>query len=97
MKKIAKVSMFAALLVAAYLGLWPVPIVPVSWTAPTPPGYTGVHAVNQRLAGARQIALGGEVGPEHVLAGPDGKLYRRPGACWNTIRPARPCGWWPAA
>ncbi|MES2164610.1 MAG: SMP-30/gluconolactonase/LRE family protein [Pseudomonadota bacterium] len=75
MKKIAKVSMIAALLVAAYLGLWPVPIVPVSWTAPTPPGYTGIHAVNQRLAGAQQIVLGGEVGPEHVLLGPDGKLY----------------------
>ncbi len=67
--------MIAALLVAAYLGLWPVPIVPVSWTAPTPPGYTGIHAVNQRLAGAQQIVLGGEVGPEHVLLGPDGKLY----------------------
>ncbi|WP_254452155.1 SMP-30/gluconolactonase/LRE family protein [Duganella vulcania] len=75
MKKIARVSMFAALLAAAYLSLWPVPIVPVSWTAPAPPGYTGIHAVNQRLSGLRQIALGGEVGPEHVLAGPDGKLY----------------------
>ncbi|MYM90309.1 SMP-30/gluconolactonase/LRE family protein [Rugamonas sp. FT82W] len=67
--------MLAALIAAAYLSLWPVPIVPVSWDAPAPPGYTGVHAVNQRLTGLRQIALGGETGPEHVLAGPDGKLY----------------------
>lgn len=67
--------MFAALIVAAYLSLWPVPIEPVSWTSPPPPGYTGPHAANTRLAGLRQIPLGDEAGPEHVLAGPDGQLY----------------------
>ena len=67
--------MFAALIAAAYFSLWPVPIEPVSWSAPAPPGYSGAYAANQRLAGLRQIALGGETGPEHVLAGPDGKLY----------------------
>lgn len=58
-----------------YLCLWPVPATPVSWPAPTPPGYTGVYAPNTRLAGLRQIALGGELGPEHIALGPDGKLY----------------------
>lgn len=63
------------LVLASYLGLWPVPIEPVSWDAPTAPGYTGVHAANSKLAGVQHIDLHGEIGPEHVLAGPDGKLY----------------------
>jgi YD repeat-containing protein len=60
---------------AAYLLLWPVPVEPVSWHAPTAPGYAGVHAVNTRLANLRTIAIGQEVGPEHIAFGPDGKLY----------------------
>ncbi|RSZ56323.1 SMP-30/gluconolactonase/LRE family protein [Massilia atriviolacea] len=63
------------LALALYMGLWPVPIDPVAWDAPAAPGYTGAHAVNSKLANARRIDLHGEVGPEHVLAGPDGKLY----------------------
>jgi hypothetical protein len=60
---------------AAYLCLWPVPADPVSWQAPMPPGYTGEHAENTRLAGLRMIDLGGEAGPEHIAIGPDGKIY----------------------
>ncbi|HEX8615750.1 MAG TPA: SMP-30/gluconolactonase/LRE family protein [Telluria sp.] len=62
-------------MLASYLGLWPVPIDPVSWDAPAAPGYTGAHAVNRKLADVQRIDLHGEVGPEHVLEGPDGKLY----------------------
>jgi len=58
-----------------YLCLWPVPAAPVAWPAPTPPGYTGAYAANTRLAGLHRIELGGEVGPEHIAVGPDGKLY----------------------
>lgn len=61
--------------VAAYLCFWPVPIEPVSWQAPTPPGFTGPYAPNTRLAGLRAIDIGNEVGPEHIAIGPDGKLY----------------------
>ena len=61
--------------VAAWLCFWPVPAEPVAWQAPTPPGFTGAFAPNTRLAGLRTIDLGGEVGPEHVALGPDGKLY----------------------
>jgi len=61
--------------VAAYLCFWPVPAEPVSWSAPTPPGYTGAHAPNTRLSGLRAIDIGNEVGPEHIAIGPDGKLY----------------------
>jgi len=67
--------MSLVLLLAAYLCLWPVPIEAVSWDAPAPSGLNGAQVVNDRLAAAHRIALGGEAGPEHVTAGPDGKLY----------------------
>ncbi len=60
---------------AAYLCLWPVPIEPVSWEAPMPPGYTGAFAVNNKLAGLTLIPLGTEEGPEHIVLAKDGKLY----------------------
>ena len=60
---------------AAYLTLWPVPIKAVRWNAPVAPGYSGPHAVNDRLAGLNIIPLGSEEGPEHILIGPDGMLY----------------------
>ncbi len=65
----------AVVAVAAYLAVWPVPIQPVAWTAPAAPGYQGVHAPNQRLAQLNIIDLKGEVGPEHIAFGKDGKLY----------------------
>lgn len=60
---------------ALYLFFWPVPAEPVFWQAPTPPGYTGAHAPNTGLAGLRTIDIGNEFGPEHMVIGPDGKLY----------------------
>ena len=63
----------AALL--TYLLAWPVPIEPLHWSAPAAPGYTGPHAVNQKLANLKLISLGAESGPEHIAIGPDGKLY----------------------
>lgn len=58
-----------------YLGFWPVPVEPVSWQAQTPPGFTGAYAPNTRLAEIKIIDTGAEFGPEHILIGPDGKLY----------------------
>ena len=75
---IARTAGGAALVVAAaaaYLCFWPVPAEPVAWAAPTPTGFTGPFAPNTRLASLRMIDLGGEVGPEHVAIGPDGRLY----------------------
>jgi hypothetical protein len=63
------------LALAAYLSLWPVPIQPISWKAPAAPGYTGVHAVNNRLTGPQLVSLGTEEGPEHIVLARDGKLY----------------------
>ncbi|MFM7797909.1 MAG: SMP-30/gluconolactonase/LRE family protein, partial [Planctomycetota bacterium] len=68
----------AGLVLAAsvvYLTTWAVPVAPVAWQAQPSIGYTGVHAVNTRLAGLRRIDLGDHKGPEHVAIGPDGMLY----------------------
>jgi len=75
MKKIVLTIVVILLLLAAYLTLWPVPIEPVSWNAPMPPGYSGPHAVNTKLANLKMISLGTEEGPEHIAIGKDGKLY----------------------
>lgn len=75
MKTIAWISAAIVLALAAYLGLWPVPIQPVSWQAPSFAGYTGVHAPNTLLANLQRISLGTEEGPEHIVLGRDGKVY----------------------
>jgi sugar lactone lactonase YvrE len=75
MKKIAVSIALVALALAAYLALWPVPVQPVGWRAPVDTGYTGVHTANHLLTGLQTVALGGEAGPEHIVLGPDGKLY----------------------
>src|SRR6185436_2803167 len=64
----------AVLALMGYLCVWPVPIDPVSWDAPTATGYVGAYAPNTRLVGLRAIEIGNEVGPEHIAIGPDGKL-----------------------
>jgi sugar lactone lactonase YvrE len=75
MKKTYWVPMFLAFVVTAYLALWPVPIKAVTWHAPATSGLTGTFVANTRLANAKNIVLNGELGPEHVMLGPDGKLY----------------------
>jgi sugar lactone lactonase YvrE len=75
MKKAALIFALIVLALVAYLSLWPVPIEPVSWNAPTAPGYVGPHAVNNKLAGLKMISLGADEGPEHIAVGKDGKLY----------------------
>ena len=75
MKKAVSILALLVLGLVAYLCLWPVPIQPVGWNAPAAPGYGGVHAVNNKLAGLQLISLGAEAGPEHVVLARDGKLY----------------------
>jgi sugar lactone lactonase YvrE len=75
MKKAISLLAIAVLALVAYLSLWPVPIEPVSWNAPSAPGYSGPHTVNKLLANLKMISLGTEVGPEHVVLAKDGKLY----------------------
>ena len=75
MKKVALAISVPIAVVVAYLGLWPVPIEPVVWNAPTEPGYVGPFAVNNKLANLKMISLGAEEGPEHIVIAKDGKLY----------------------
>jgi sugar lactone lactonase YvrE len=75
MKPLLKLIALLLVLGLAYLLLWPVPVHPVSWNAPKAPGYQGPHAVNDKLSQLTLIDLHGEEGPEHIMIGPDGKLY----------------------
>ncbi len=73
---IVLISFFLFLLAGlAYLLLSPVPINPVAWQATPFVGYSPPHARNEKLTPLQHIDLSGETGPEHVVQGPDGKLY----------------------
>lgn len=52
------------IVILGYLLLWPVPIAPMSWQAPTSNGFSGQFAENTRLSGLTLIALGSDNGPE---------------------------------
>ena len=75
MKKILYGLAALVAVAVAYLLLWPVPITPTAFNLPKALGYVGPHAVNTKLANLTIIDLKGEVGPEHIMIGPDGKLY----------------------
>ena len=75
MRLLFKLLALVLVLGFSYLLLWPVPVQPVAWHAPKAPGYQGPHAVNDKLSQLTFLDLHGEEGPEHILIGPDGKLY----------------------
>lgn len=58
----------------AYLLLWPVPVEPMAWQAPTNTGFNGAFAQNHKLAGVEIITLEDTHGPE-ALALMDNILY----------------------
>lgn len=61
--------------VLLYLLLWPVPIEPVSWDAPTDRGLQDPFEQNDQLGSAFPIDLGDFEGPEDATIGRDGNLY----------------------
>ena len=62
MKGFLSFLLLGSLLLAGYLLLWPVPIEPAAWSPPANPGWTGVYAQNQQLAGVQRRRLGGPHG-----------------------------------
>jgi sugar lactone lactonase YvrE len=61
--------------IAVYLLVWPVPIEPVAWQAPTDSGFVDPFASNNLLEGATAIDLGSHEGPEDATLGHDGLVY----------------------
>lgn len=72
---IRSVAATLAVLVAAYLLAKPVPISPVSWEAPSNPGYTGVFAANEKLSAMELLPIGEDVGPEAIAVDREGRAY----------------------
>jgi sugar lactone lactonase YvrE len=62
-------------LAAVYLLVWPVPVAPVAWDAPTGPGYVGPFARNDRLKALETVSIGDNHGPETVALAADGRIY----------------------
>lgn len=62
-------------LAIAYLVLWPVPINPVAWEAPSNVGYVGPFAPNTRMSNPKRISLGGHTGPEDIAISAMGLAY----------------------
>lgn len=58
---------------AAYLMLWPVPILPARWTPPEAPALAGPYAPNETLAGIERLDVG--LGPESVAVAASGKVF----------------------
>lgn len=75
LRKAFGVLFVGVVIIALYLAFSPVPIDPVGWEAPKDAGYAGPHAVNTRLSNLRQLSLGAESGPEHVVLAADGFLH----------------------
>ncbi len=66
LKQIGLLLLALVLVLAAYLLLWPVPIEPVAWKAPSNNGYNGQFSVNNKLAGLQRLSIGDHHGPEDV-------------------------------
>lgn len=75
MKKLLWIVFLLVLAVVAYFLLWPVPVDPVAWKAPSNPGYTGPFAVNHRLKGIETLALANHHGPEDIALDSSGRIY----------------------
>jgi len=64
-----------AVLLLAYLLLWPVPIDPAAWTPPAAPEMTGVFEPNELLASVERLGAGAGTGPEDVAVDDQGRIY----------------------
>jgi sugar lactone lactonase YvrE len=65
----------AAVAVAAWLALWPVPIEPTSWKPLPAPSRTGVLAPNDRLRGVARLGASEAAGPEATAIDAQGRPH----------------------
>lgn len=75
LRKVFFVPAVMLLFCLVYLFTAPVPVEPVSWSAPQTNGYTGVFTTNHSLNDLSHISLEGEDGPEYMALASDGLLY----------------------
>ncbi|TWG97943.1 sugar lactone lactonase YvrE [Mesorhizobium sp. J18] len=75
MRRVGWLLLALAVVLAAYLAFWPVPIQPVPWTAPRDPGYSGVYAPNNMLIAMKRLPLEGRFGPESAAVAQNGDVY----------------------
>ena len=75
MKRALQFGAALLLVVLLYLGLWPVPVEPVAWNAPTSRGLVDPFAPNDLLQAATSIDLGALEGPEDATLGRDLYVY----------------------
>ncbi len=70
-----RIALGLGLVGLAYLLFWPVPVDPVAYDPPEPPGFTGDFAENRALDSLDLIALpDGQIGPEDIAILPDGSV-----------------------
>lgn len=76
------IALGAVIALVLYFLLWPVPIRPVAWEAPSNPGYTGLFAANERLTAMQPVDVLGELGPESIATDEAGRMYFATGSGW---------------
>jgi sugar lactone lactonase YvrE len=81
MKKIKRLSLLVATLIAVillYLLFWPVPITPQAWTPPRAPPLTGTYEQNSKLARVERLGIvppEGGFAPEDVALDAENRIY----------------------
>ncbi|WP_310681147.1 SMP-30/gluconolactonase/LRE family protein [Aliifodinibius sp. S!AR15-10] len=58
-----------------YFSVWPVAIDPVSWEAPSNPGYSGPFETNELLKKMEKLPIGDNHGPEDLAVDSAGHIY----------------------
>jgi len=75
MSGLIKVTLLCLCCCLVYFALWPVPIEPQTWQAPTGRGYVGDFAANSKLDQFEYLSAGKYTGPEAAVEGADGMIY----------------------
>lgn len=74
-KNLLFVVVAIAVILTAYLLLWPVPIDPAPYSPPEAPELTGVYEPNDYLSKIQRLGSGVGVGPEDVAIDEEGNIY----------------------